>query len=85
MSALNDKILLVDNDRNLLNAFKRQFRKKLNQVTATSGADGIQAVRDDGPFAVTISDMQMPNMDGIEFLSRVRQIAPNTRAYHADR
>ncbi|MBL3527669.1 MAG: response regulator [gamma proteobacterium endosymbiont of Lamellibrachia anaximandri] len=78
MSALNDKILLVDDDRNLLDAFKRQFRKKLNLVTATSGADGIQAVRDDGSFAVAISDMQMPNMDGIEFLSKVRQIAPNT-------
>ncbi len=73
-----EKILMVDDDRNLLDSFRRQFRKKLNIETATSGADGVQAVRDGGPFAVVISDMQMPNMNGVEFLSKVRAISPNT-------
>jgi response regulator RpfG family c-di-GMP phosphodiesterase len=73
-----ESVLMVDDDRNLLDSFRRQFRKRVNLHTATSGADGIQAVRDGGPFAVVISDMQMPNMNGIEFLTRVRQLAPNT-------
>jgi response regulator RpfG family c-di-GMP phosphodiesterase len=73
-----EKILLVDDDRNLLDSFRRQFRKSLHFETATSGADGVQAVRDGGPFAVVISDMMMPNMNGIEFLSRIRKISPNT-------
>ena len=73
-----EKILMVDDDRNLLDSFRRQFRKRLNLETATSGADGVQAVRDGGPFALVISDMRMPNMDGVEFLSRVREISPNT-------
>jgi response regulator RpfG family c-di-GMP phosphodiesterase len=74
----SEKILMVDDDRNLLDSFRRQFRKRLNLETATSGADGVQAVRDGGPFAVVISDMQMPSMNGIEFLSQVRSISPNT-------
>lgn len=73
-----EKVLMVDDDRNLLDSFRRQFRKQLNLETAASGADGIQAIRDDGPFAVVISDMQMPNMNGIEFLSRVNALSPNT-------
>jgi CheY-like chemotaxis protein len=32
----------------------------------------------DGPFAVVVSDMRMPGMSGAEFLSRVRQKAPET-------
>ena len=71
-------ILLVDDDRNLLDSFRRQFRKLLELETAASGADGIQAIRDGGPFAVVISDMMMPSMNGVEFLSRVREISPGT-------
>jgi response regulator RpfG family c-di-GMP phosphodiesterase len=78
MDKLPEKVLMVDDDRNLLDSFRRQFRKSVNLETAASGADGIQAVRDGGPFAVVISDMQMPNMNGIEFLSKVRAISPNT-------
>ncbi|MCU7891650.1 MAG: response regulator [Candidatus Thiodiazotropha sp. (ex Ustalcina ferruginea)] len=78
MDKLPEKVLMVDDDRNLLDSFRRQFRKRLNLETATSGADGVQAVRDGGPFAVVISDMQMPNMNGIEFLSKVYTISPNT-------
>ncbi len=78
MDKLPEKVLMVDDDRNLLDSFRRQFRKRINLETAASGADAIQAIRDGGPFAVVISDMQMPNMDGIEFLSKVRVISPNT-------
>ncbi|MCU7846845.1 MAG: response regulator [Candidatus Thiodiazotropha sp. (ex Lucinoma kastoroae)] len=78
MDKLPEKVLMVDDDRNLLDSFRRQFRKHLNLETATSGADGVQAVRDGGPFAVVISDMQMPNMNGVEFLSKVYSISPNT-------
>ncbi|MEW8507383.1 MAG: HD domain-containing phosphohydrolase [Candidatus Thiodiazotropha sp.] len=78
MDKLPEKVLMVDDDRNLLDSFRRQFRKRVNLETATSGADGVQAVSDGGPFAVVISDMQMPNMNGIEFLSKVRTISPNT-------
>jgi response regulator RpfG family c-di-GMP phosphodiesterase len=78
MDKPSEKILMVDDDRNLLDSFRRQFRKRLDLETATSGADGVQAVRDGGPFALVVSDMQMPNMNGIEFLSKIREISPIT-------
>jgi len=78
MAGPAEKVLLVDDDRNLLASFTRQFHKRINLVTAASGEDGIQAVTYDGPFAVVISDMQMPNMDGLEFLHQMRSLSPDT-------
>ncbi len=78
MSKPTEKVLLVDDDRNLLDSFNRQFHKRINLVTAASGEDAIQAITYDGPFAVVISDMQMPNMDGLEFLVKVRMLSQDT-------
>ncbi len=78
MSKPAEKVLLVDDDRNLLDSFTRQFHKRINLVTAASGEDAIQAITYDGPFAVVISDMQMPNMDGLKFLIQVRMLSQDT-------
>src|ERR1022692_1850060 len=46
-------------------------------ATADSGEEGLALLRDHGPFAVVISDMQMAGMDGVQFLRRVRHVAPS--------
>ena len=46
--------------------------------TAPSGAEGLEAIASDGPFAVVVSDMRMPGMDGIQFLSQVKAQAPES-------
>ncbi len=78
MDKPSERVLMVDDDRNLLDSFQRQLRKRINLETATSGADGVQAIQYDGPFAVVVSDMQMPGMNGVEFLSNVRKVSPDT-------
>lgn len=35
-------------------------------------------VEHEGPFAVIVSDMRMPRMDGLQFLVRAKQIAPDS-------
>ncbi len=71
-------ILFVDDEQNVLDAIKRQLRKKFNIITALDGTEALETVKREGPFAVVVSDMRMPVMDGIEFLSRVREIVPDT-------
>ncbi len=73
-----EKILLVDDDQNLLASMRRQFHKKLNLVTAPGGEDALTTMQHEGPFAVVVSDMKMPFMDGVEFLSRVSKESPDT-------
>ena len=71
------RILLVDDDASILSALMRQLRHKYEVAVATSGMDGLRAIADGGQFAVIVSDMRMPRMDGATFLSRVRQAAPD--------
>jgi serine phosphatase RsbU (regulator of sigma subunit) len=75
---LTDKILFVDDDANLLASFRRQLRKQFQIETAIGGSEGLDLVEQNGPYSVIVSDFRMPHMDGIEFLTRVREIAPDT-------
>lgn len=72
------RILCVDDDQRILEAFERQYRKDFEIETALGPDLGLQALRTKGPFAVVVSDLRMPLMDGIEFLGRVRQSSPDT-------
>ncbi|PKN96714.1 MAG: histidine kinase [Chloroflexi bacterium HGW-Chloroflexi-5] len=67
-------ILIVDDDVNLLLSFERNFRRSYTVLTAASGKEGLQKIADNKKIALVISDMDMPEMDGIEFLSCVKKI-----------
>lgn len=75
---MRTKILLVDDDAMLLAGLKRQLRNKFRVETAISGEEAVKMVEKNGPYAVVVSDYMMPGMNGIEFLSQVKQINPNT-------
>lgn len=75
---MTGKILYVDDDPNILAACARSLGRSLALTTATSGAAGLEILRAEGPFAVVLSDMRMPGMDGVEFLCAVRRHAPDT-------
>jgi response regulator RpfG family c-di-GMP phosphodiesterase len=72
------KILLVDDELNILEGYQRQLRRLFKTEIAQSGDQGLQALKESGPYAVVVSDFRMPGMNGIEFLTRVREIAPDT-------
>jgi len=73
-----ESILLVDDDKNILSALSRQLHRKFDISTACGGPEGLERLKSDGPFAVVVSDMQMPNMDGVAFLSAVKKVSPHT-------
>jgi response regulator RpfG family c-di-GMP phosphodiesterase len=75
---MNEAILCVDDDANVLAAHRRQLRGKFAVETALGPEEGLAAVASRGPFAVVLADMRMPGMDGVEFLRRVRELAPAT-------
>lgn len=75
---MNEKILCVDDDLNILDAFRRQFRKQFHVETAPGGAEGLETIASKGPFAVIVSDMRMPGMDGIQFLAAANERVPES-------
>ena len=75
---MSNKILFVDDDSNILDAYKRQLKRQFNVDTAQGGEEGINAIVNNGPYAVIVSDLRMPGMDGNQFLSRVKDLAPES-------
>lgn len=73
-----EKILFVDDDPNILASFLRQLRKGFTVYTAQGGEQALEAVSTQGPFAVVVSDFKMPGLDGVQFLSRLKETAPDT-------
>jgi len=68
----------VDDEPQILDAFKRQLRRDFKVDTASGPKQGLMAVREMGPYGVVVSDLRMPKMDGIQFLAGVREANPDT-------
>lgn len=71
-------ILCVDDEAGILSALRRLFRAKgLAVQVAQSGQAGL-ALMQTQAFDLVISDMRMPEMDGVTFLEQVRLRWPDT-------
>jgi response regulator RpfG family c-di-GMP phosphodiesterase len=75
---MSDRILCIDDDPNILQAYQRTLRKRFHIDIALGGEVALSYVVNNGPFAVVVSDMQMPGMNGVELLKRIKQLAPDT-------
>ncbi len=75
---IEDRILFVDDDTNILEAYHRMLVGRLDVRTAEGGSRGLELIDKEGPFAVVISDLRMPKMDGIEFLAKVAETSPDS-------
>ena len=71
------RILFVDDDPLALEGLSRSVYREFKADLAEGPEAGLEKVKNDGPYIVVISDMRMPVMDGAEFLSRVRTLAPD--------
>jgi response regulator RpfG family c-di-GMP phosphodiesterase len=69
-------ILLVDDEVAILDGLRRQLRKKFDVHTANGGAEALELMKSKS-FAVVMSDMRMPQMNGATFLAHVRSLYPN--------
>lgn len=70
-------LLLVDDEENILSALTRLFRRDGYRILrANSGREGLEllAANDVG---VILSDQRMPQMTGVEFLTRARVLYPD--------
>jgi response regulator RpfG family c-di-GMP phosphodiesterase len=75
---MNNRILLVDDDPNVLAGYERLLRKKFTVSTASSGDAGLSMIEAEGPFSVLVADMQMPGMNGVQFLRKAKEKAPDS-------
>jgi response regulator RpfG family c-di-GMP phosphodiesterase len=72
------KIILVDDEKNILEAYKRNLAGEFNIITADSGDGAIEIIRKEPRIPVIITDYKMPGMNGVELLKKIKEIAPDT-------
>lgn len=70
-------LLLVDDEPGILSSLKRLFRREGYRILAAdNGMTGLELLASN-EVGVVISDARMPEMNGGEFLGRVREMYPN--------
>ena len=68
-------ILYVDDEEINLFIFSKSFGRKYTVITATSGKEGLDKLSDhQDEIIVVISDMRMPGMNGVEFITKAKMI-----------
>lgn len=79
---MNGRVLLIDDDFNVISALKRQLKTGFDIVAAFSGAEALglveTALGQGAPFAVAVCDMHMPGMNGIDTLRQLCDRSPLT-------
>lgn len=75
---MNPKILFVDDEENIPLAYARSLRKRFKMDTALGGKEALYRLKNEGPYGVLITDMRMPEMDGVQLLEEARQCSPDT-------
>ncbi len=70
-------VLYVDDEPENLRVFELTFGREFSILTAASAEEGME-VLNANPVAVVLSDQRMPGVTGVQFLSRVRELDPDT-------
>ena len=70
---MNKKILCVDDEESILKGFQLNLRKGFDLHLAANGKEGLEVFEREGGFALVLSDMRMPEMDGATMLSEIKK------------
>jgi DNA-binding NtrC family response regulator len=71
------QILFVDDEQRVLNSMRIMFRREYDLHVAASGSEAL-AIIQKHPIDVIVADHRMPQMTGVEVLTKVRQASPRT-------
>lgn len=72
-------VLIVDDEMEILKSLKRGLHlEPYKKCFASSGAEALEVIAEEGEISVIITDMRMPGMNGLELLKKVDDICPGT-------
>lgn len=79
------KILVADDEADLEVLIKQKFRKEIREhvyefIFAANGVRALEALRDDPSIDILLSDINMPEMDGLTLLSKLNELKILTKA-----
>ena len=72
--SFSKKILFVDDEETILSGFELTLGRSFDVTVSASVTEALYIFKDHGPFAVVVSDFQMPVMWGAEFMQKIREL-----------
>lgn len=72
------RILVVDDERNIRFSLHRALSKAGYAVSVASSGEEAIALLEQEHFALVLTDIKMPGMDGLMVMRRAKEIAPDT-------
>src|SRR5690606_3964420 len=75
------KILVADDEADLEVLVKQKFRQKIREgeyefVFAINGVDALNKIEEDPGIEIVLSDINMPEMDGLTLLGKLTETKP---------
>jgi adenylate cyclase len=82
---MNAKIMVVDDEADLEQLIKQKFRRQIREksyefVFASNGSDALQKLQQYPDIDIVLSDINMPEMDGLTLLLRLNDFNPLLKA-----
>ena len=77
MTATLPRLLLVDDEPNVIEGIARLLRREYTIFSANDGAQALRLLEQEGEMHILVSDMRMPNLDGAQLLSKARESYPD--------
>jgi adenylate cyclase len=79
------KILVADDEADLEMLIKQKFRRQIREhqytfVFAINGQDAMDKLQDNSDVEVVLSDINMPEMDGLTLISKLNEFSPLIKA-----
>lgn len=74
---MTDRLLVVDDEPSVCQLVHRKLQQEGFDVTAAGSAEEALQEIQDTEFALVISDIRMPRMDGISLIRKVKERAPD--------
>jgi len=75
---VEEKVLFIDDEPAVLQGYQRLLRNDFQIDTAVGGKGALIALNNNGPYAAVVSDMRMPEMNGVEVLRKVKDLSPDS-------
>jgi len=75
---MTKKILMIDDDRDILASYQVNFRKDFIIRIAENASQAVEILKSEDDIGVIVSDYKMPNIDGVTLLKMLKQLYPDT-------
>ncbi|MDH4247973.1 MAG: response regulator, partial [Deltaproteobacteria bacterium] len=73
----NISVLFVDDEEDIRISFQDRFEDQFSVKLASDGREALQILEQDSSIDVVVTDIRMPNMDGLEMIKRARERTPD--------